>query len=167
MIIKNVTYKGRSLADSGASTNKIILQTVSKELTLDTKIENLTNYHGATTYQTVAGGRLFTFTGKIFGLTRADRYIGQKWLNDIIMPNGILEDAAEFPLTWTDDGGNAFTTQARVYSVPTFNHALGSDVIDFSFELFSPTATYKGTALHTETIGWGMYGGALFTNDAD
>lgn len=162
MIIRDFTYKGISLSDSVASTTKIVIQSVDKDVKLRTAIFDRVNYHGATSSYTLASGRLFTIRGVIFGATRADRATGQTAINNIITPvsNPNSTNRGFYALTWKDDSGNIVTANVKVYSMPTYKHENGSDLIEFSFELYSEESYYTGNADSSANGGYGYYGGA-------
>lgn len=162
MIIRDFTYKGVSLSDSVASTTKIVIQSVEKDVKLRTAIFDRVNYHGATSSYTLASGRLFTIRGVIFGATREDRATGQTAINNIITPvsNPTSTNRGFYALTWKDDSGNIVTANAKVYSMPTYKHENGSDLIEFSFELYSEESYYTGIADSSANGGYGYYGGA-------
>ena len=147
MIIRNFTYKGVSLADSNASTTKVVVQDVQKDVALRTTLYDRVNYHGTNSSYTLASGRLFTISGTIFGATRADRATGQNTLNAIITPesNPNSTNKGFYALTWTDDSGNAMTVNVKVYSMPQYKHNVGEPTITFTFELYSEEAYYTGT----------------------
>lgn len=75
MLIKDVTYKGISLSDDNAQANHIVLQSAEFGIDLRTEQYDKQNYHGSYTSHTISGGRLFTFTGYVFGASKALRYI--------------------------------------------------------------------------------------------
>lgn len=161
MIIRNFTYKGISLADSVAWTTKIVIQSVDKWVQLRTAIFDRVNYHGANSSYTLASGRLFTVQGVIFWNTRADRATGQTTLNNIIAPESTptATNRGFYTLTWTDDSGNAMTANTKVYSMPTYKHENGTDLIEFTFELYSEEAYYTWTVDKTGSGGYGLMGG--------
>lgn len=49
---------------------------------------------------------------------------------------------------------------AKVFSMPKYSHDNGSDIISFSFELYSEEAYYTGASDSTGTGGYGLFGGA-------
>ncbi|MDD3302285.1 MAG: phage tail family protein [Candidatus Gracilibacteria bacterium] len=142
MIIKNVTYKGNSFD----SIHNIVFRDNNKGVNLRTDIINKQNFHGSRSTNTLAEGRLFTFTGLIYGATYQERQIGIDFLNGIIKPEGLPTETNRgfYQLTWEDWNGNKFKTQAKVFSMCDFKHIPNEPIIEFTFELYSEQAWYYG-----------------------
>lgn len=160
MLVRNFTYKGVSLSESVARSTKILVQKVDKPINMRTQVFERQNWHGSFTSGTLASGRLFTVRGVIFGATRADRAIGQEIINGIIVPESNPGTGVGFyDMLFTDDSGNVHLTSAKVYSMPTYGRDIGSDIIDFSFELYAEDPRTTSQALNDEAGGLGYYGG--------
>lgn len=144
MIWKNYSYKWFTFDDLNASVNNIVLQDVQRWITLSTNIYNKASYHGVNSSYSLAGWRVFTFTWKIFGVTREERANGQSKLNNIIKPEGIFWDNKGFyELSWYEDNWEKVKVQAKVYSMPTYSTDVWSTVIDFSFDLFAEKPVFQ------------------------
>ena len=139
MIWKNYTYKWFVFDDNTASQNHIVLQDVKKTTSLNTTIYNKQNYHGSVITNTLSSWKLFTFTWQIFGLTREDRAIWQKRLNDIIKPEWLFwtDNNWFYELSFTQDDWSQVKCNARVYSMPDYTTSVDENfIINFSFELY-------------------------------
>lgn len=162
MIERNIVYKGVSLAESAAVTNRVLITGMDKGIKLRTEVFNRQNYHGSYTSGTLAEGRLFSVSGVIFGTARSERGTGQALINSIIVPESIPSAANRgfYELSYTDDLGVVHVTQAKVYSAPRYEPGEpGSPDINFTFELYAETATTTASTEDTETGGLGAYSG--------
>lgn len=159
MIWKNRTYKGVSLSDTQASTNRIAIQDVNKNVWLRTEIYTKQNYHWVNTSNTLAEWRLFTFDFAIFG-TREERAKGQEVLNSIIVPeNNPGSTDWLYTLQWDTDDGETVSCQARVYGMPNYDSIdPGDHIITGSFELFAPNPEYYSATQKTNSSEYGRRG---------
>lgn len=162
MIWKDFTYKWFTFSDDTATINNIVLQDVKKSITLNTTIFNKQTYHGSVLSNTLASGRLFTFSWQIFWKTREERANGQKKLNDIIKPEWIFWDTKGFyELSFFQDDGTKVKCNARVYSMPDYTTTIEQNyIINFTFDLFVENSYFvsfenKQTDQTVSTIiGW-------------
>lgn len=141
-----------------------VLQNIDKNVPLRTDTFDNANYHGGYTSATLAGGRLFTFVGKVCALTKEKR--GQAWR--ILMnklqpePNPNVLSRWFYDLTWTDDDGSLRTVKAKVFNHPQPSNGVidpENTVIDFVFELYAETEKVYDPVVNTETGGIGTHGG--------
>jgi len=145
MIIHNITYAGKSLADSNAKLNNLVIQNVEFTPTLKTSIiENLLGFGGVAKNPT-GGLRLFTFSGQIFG-DRAGSANGQAFLNNLTALGGGYQE-----LSWDGDDGQRYKCEAQVYSLPRYTANIDNNIVDFTFELLSSSFEYFG-AVNRELI---------------
>ena len=152
MIVHNLTYNGVDLFDSLAWSNRIVLQEVNKRVDLRTTIFNKNTYHGTNTTDTLASGRLFTITWKIFG-NRTETQTGQTILNNLLQLNWFNE------LSFEDDWWDRYKTQVKVYSMPEYKTEVISNIIDFTFELYSNSPTLKSFTDKSSSGGYGRIWG--------
>ncbi len=140
MIIKNVTYKWNSFD----SIHNIVFRDNNKWVNLRTDIINKQNFHWSRSTNTLAEGRLFTFTGLIYWATYQERQIWIDFLNWIIKPEWLPTETNRwfYQLTWEDWNWNKFKTQAKVFSMCDFKHIPNEPIIEFTFELYSEQAWY-------------------------
>lgn len=138
MLWKNYTYKGFTLSDDTALLNNIVLQDVKKWITLNTTVFNKQTYHGSILSNTLASGRLFTFSWQIFWKTKEERANWQKKLNDIIKPEWIFWDNQWFyDLNFFQDDWSRVKCKARVYTMPDYQTSVEQNyIINFTFDLF-------------------------------
>lgn len=154
MIIRNFTYKGTNLSDSLATTTKIVIDNIDKNVQLRTAIFDKVNYHGASSSFTLASGRLISVSGVIFWDTRQDRWIGENILNSIIVPesNPTPTKKGFYECSWIDDWWNEVSLNAKVHKMPTYKHVNWTSIIEFSFELYSEEAYY--TSINDKNANW-------------
>ena len=158
MIEHNIHYRGVSLSDSQAKSNKLAITNMQKQLNIRTWVVNNQNTHGGNVGASLWSTRLFTISWTIFGATKADLQVGQQKLSEILRLDGF------HTLRWDDDGWNTFKTQAQVYRMPRFSSSVNTNIITFTFELISETAEY--ISLNSTTISGGvglMWGTTLWT----
>lgn len=168
MISHKISYKWVSLSDLVADTTRVVLTKFDKDVNLRTATFDRVNSHGANSTYTLASGRLFSVEGLIFGDTRAKLATGQNTLNAIILPemNPTATNRGFYDLSWEDDNGQTVVASAKVYSMPKYKHDIGSDVISFSFELYSEDSFYYKNVTDTNSggigrIGWVALGASL------
>ena len=152
MIVHNLTYNGVDLFDSLAWSNRIVLQEVNKRVDLRTTIFNKNTYHGTNTTDTLASGRLFTISWKIFG-NNIETQKGQTILNNLLQLNWFNE------LSFEDDWWDRYKTQVKVYSMPEYKTEVISNIIDFTFELYSNSPTLKSFTDKNSSGGYGRIWG--------
>lgn len=157
MIIHDITYKWINLSSSVADDTRIVITESDKSIKLRTSYYDRQNYHGANSSLTLASWRLFSFEWIIFWTTKEDRYIWQDVLNNIICPesNPSEDNKWFYPLTWIDDWWNEVMCMAKVISVPEYEHEVGSDIIEFKFELYCEEAYY--TSIDDEVEDWAYW----------
>lgn len=161
MIIRDITYKGVSLSDANAYANRIKINSVTKDVKLRTAVYDRANWHGANSSYTLASWRLFTFEGQIFGVDRSSRFTGQNLLNSIIVPESNPNETNKgfYSLTWIDDGWNEMECMAKVFTMPKYEHVVWSDIIAFTFELYSEEAYYTWVGENVENWVYWVIGG--------
>lgn len=142
MIIKDITYKWFTFD----STNNIVMNENNKTVSLRTDIFNKQNFHGARSSNTLAEWRLFTFSWLIYGETYQERQNAVDYINNLIKPEWIPTETNRgfYQLTFKDWNWNIFKTQAKVFRMCEFRHAVNEPIIEFSFELYSEQAWYYG-----------------------
>lgn len=163
MILKNFTYRGLNMSDSQAQTNGFILTRETHALNLTTASYSRQSGHGAVTGYSVSGGRLFTFSGKLFGATPAERQSAITRLESVIRPEGI-PGAGLYPLTFETAGGRTWSIQAKVYSGLQLTEAEDegfSPVIGFTFELFAEDPAFVSQMVQMTNAGASLVGGML------
>ena len=136
MLVHNITYNSVDLFDTLTDTNNIVIQDVDKQVDLRTTIFNRNSYHWSNTTNTLASGRLFTFTWKIFW-NRSQSFNGQNILNNLLQLNWFNE------LSFDDDWWNRYKTEVKVFKMPTYKSSLENNIVDFTFELYSESPTLK------------------------
>lgn len=159
MITRNWTFNGVSLSDSLSATQRVVVQSVTHSVVLELPQRDLPR-GGTVTGTPTPKGRLFSFSGVIFGATEAQRATGQAIINALVAPNETGKT-----LTWQDDtgGSTVYSVTAKVSEMPKYKHDLAQPIIEFSFELFSDSPVYFG-ATNTASGSTGSYGGMTLPN---
>lgn len=141
-----------------------VLQNIDKNVPLRTDTFDNANYHGWYSSATLAGGRLFTFAGKVCALTKEKRWQAWRILMNKLQPepNPNVLSRWFYDLTWTDDDGSLRTVKAKVFTHPQPSNGVvdpENTVIDFVFELYAETEKVYDPVVNTETGGIGTHGG--------
>lgn len=152
MIGKNFVYKWYDFSDEVQEIKLntewywVILQDVNRNLSLRTQTTDRANFHWWYASDTLAGARLYTFTGKIVGQSKALRDKGWQELMSVIKPEGNpnVINRWFYPLTFKDDWWKDLVAYCKVFSVPVASNELDNPVIDFTFELYSETERMYG-----------------------
>ncbi len=153
MIIHNVKFNWYDLSDALAGTNNLVLEDVNKTVELRIEIFNKQNSSGGVSTDALASPRLFTFSGTIFW----DRAGSQNWQE--LLSNMLRLWDGKKELSWEDDGGNKYKTQAKLYSMPRYTTNIDNDIVWFTFELLSDNAEYISFESKITTGGLGVLGG--------
>ena len=156
MLVKNVSYKGISLASSQFShpvnPSYWVLQDFNMSVSYDTKIENVSMYHGERWYTTLAWWRMFKISGVIADINASNRQDGINYLMNIIRPEWILSNSPEYKIEWEDFSGRKFWSMARVFSEISFSHQIKNTIIEYSFDLWSESPQYFGDTLRSYSL---------------
>lgn len=94
--------------------------------------------HGVYCSPVFARERVIEVRGKIWGKTKEERGIRRKKLEEIFtLPSLPTRSNGYYPLAFTDDDGTQWEIQAKVITLPSYDHDLSAFVIDFSLELLA------------------------------
>lgn len=150
-----------SLADSQAKVNNFAIQRIDYGLNLLTQVYEKTTGHGSYSTNTLAGGRMITISGTIFGTTRQDRWNAQQRLQSIIKPEYYLETTNRgfYEYTFENDNGDAVKGEAKVYSDIRYEDTIDSPLIPFTFDILSDDPTLKSFAQKNASGFDGFIGG--------
>ena len=159
MIGYNRQYKSLDFSDTTQETSirtnwyGIVLQDEVHTATLRTDTYDRANYHGGYSSESLLSPRVFTFTGKIVGNTKALRHTARNSLVSKIQPeaNPWSLGRGFYDLTFLDDWGNARRVSAKVFKMPEPSNDLDSPVIDFTFDLLSENEKIFWETLQTVT----------------
>lgn len=82
-------------------------------------------------------------------------------MEDLLIPEPFPSDTNRgyYELSYKDDNGVSWKTQAKVFSKPKWTHEIDSPVVEFTFELFAEDPRLVGTTLKTVSGGIGYNGG--------
>lgn len=167
MLGKNFKYKWIDFTDETQELSVInnwywiILQNNIKDVNLRTDIYNRANYHWSYSSETLSSWRLFTFTGKIVGTTKTQRYSAWNQLISAIQPENYpwVINRWFYNLERQNDNWDARTVKAKVFQPPIPSNWLESTVIDFTFELYAENEKIYDPTTNTATgsiwyMGW-------------
>lgn len=149
------------MADSQADANGFVLTRETHSLTLTTATYARQSGHGSVAGYTLSGGRLFTFSGRIFGATPAERQVGISALESVIRPEGI-PGAGLYPLDFETSDGKLWTVAAKVYSGLELREDESegySPTLSFTFQLFAEDPAFVSRTGHAGSGGVGIVGG--------
>lgn len=162
MLARNVTLNGKSFSGATARTNRVSLEKFDQDCQLATFQLAKQTAPGTILGRSVAAGRLFTLSGKVFG-TDAERQAGIAWVNAACAPDDLISASPLLDLSWYDLIGTQFKTRAQVYEMPTWQHEVGSPVASWTVRLLSPDATFKGATDLTSSGPASFSGGMVLS----
>jgi hypothetical protein len=113
------------------------------DTTLRTDIFDRASFHGGYSSETLASGRIFSFTGKILSKTPLARETAMRFLISKIQPEGNpnVQGRGFYDLERDDDAGLRRYVKAKVYTAPQITKDLQKQEISFTFELLSENET--------------------------
>lgn len=154
MLWQNFAYKWFSFSDLLAKTQWVVITNVNKNVNTTTNIYNRNNAHGTHSSKTLAGWRLFTFTGQIYDYDHASKE--QKWdlLNTVVQVVPTSNDPEFFELSREDKGWNPRRCMAKVFTMPKAENWLNSHIIDVTFELYAENFQIFGAS---KSASWSLW----------
>ena len=120
---------------------------------MSTSVFTRTNYHWVRTSNTIAEGRLFSFTMKIFW-TYKEKYEAYRYLSQKIKPAWFPSRETEFKqLKWRDERGEDVQCMVKVYKWISV-HEDRNDIWTVTFELLSENPNYERQTETTVNWSW-------------
>jgi hypothetical protein len=157
MQTRNWQYDWLLLSSKDVKYRFQVIQDPTRNYIMDTLTFNKINQHWVQTSNTVAKGRLFSFTMAIFW-TDLEKQEAFSYLLNKIRPVWIPNDPnnAFHTLKWTDERWKDVQIEAKVWSAPVITE-IRNDVRNVAFELFSENPNYQSQTLKMASWYWWDY----------
>jgi len=124
-------------------------------------VEDRQDWHGTITTPTLLAGRLITISGEFFSTTKATRGTIRRTIQTTFtIPSFPSADNEFKQLTFTDDDGDTWFMNAKVYDLPQFEHERAEPIGTFTVRLYAEDPLiYSQTLVEVDGI-YGLWGGA-------
>jgi len=163
MLGNNWNFDGTPLptAKDEAITAKYLIQNVKwSRVNLQNSEIPRQDYHGVVSNPTLSRGRLITVEGKIFAQSRTDRGDTRNILDSLFQIESFpTQGGGSKILSFTDDDGENWFINAKVYRKPEYRHDSGNIYIDFAIDLFSQDGLIFSENEVSESGEIGLLGG--------
>jgi len=138
---------------------RVIIDYVDHNTVLRTDINEKANWHWSYSSDTLASGRIFKFTGKVFGTDKENRELAKRALNFCIQPDGqpYTYGRGFYDLTRTDGAGLNKIVKAKVYKAPEYSSGgSGANFENVEFELLAENETiFTDERKEVNGVVWG------------
>ena len=151
MIGKNYKYNWFDFSPSNVYNTHVALSDVTHTTSQRTDIVDNVNDHGSTASNTLESWRTIVFEGYVFGITKHDRGVYWRALNQAINIEPYVNVDPFYKLEFQSDDWEDLRVMAKVNTKPAGENGVNDSRIEFTFSLYCDTNEVYGATLHTAT----------------